>query len=202
MSALALAVRPSERRYDGVVDSGTTVLDEQIAASFVQGDESALKTLYDATSRLVYSFCRRSLDPDTAADVTQEIYVAAWRSRQRYRPEAGTITGWLMGIARFKVIDALRSAGRRPTVGDSTVAEMGSPEPGIDDIAQRMLVTEALAQLPDRSRQMVELAFWSDMTHAQIAEQTGVALGTVKSDIRRGLDRLRRHLEGFDASGS
>ncbi len=183
--------------------SSTETLDESVAAAFAAGEQAALKSLYDSTSRLVYSFCRRSLGAEAAADVTQEVYVSAWQSRARYRPDSGTLTGWLMGIARFKTIDALRAQGRRPQTADGEEPEeLGSDEESIEAMGQRMLVAEALDQLPERARQAVELAFWSDMTHAQISEQTGVPLGTVKSDIRRGLERLREHLEGFDASGS
>jgi RNA polymerase sigma-70 factor (ECF subfamily) len=196
-----LLERPA--RYDAPVESPGTTLDETVADAFSAGDEAALRSLYDATSRLVYSFCRRSLGADLAADVTQEIYIAAWRSRHRYRPEQGSLTGWLMGIARFKTIDALRAAGRRPLTADGEEPEdRGSEESRISDVAQRMLVADALAQLPERARQMVELAFYDELTHAEIAERTGVPLGTVKSDIRRGLERLRSYLEGFDASGS
>jgi RNA polymerase sigma-70 factor (ECF subfamily) len=196
-----LLERPA--RYDAPVESPGTTLDETVVDAFSAGDEAALRSLYDATSRLVYSFCRRSLGADLAADVTQEIYIAAWRSRHRYRPEQGSLTGWLMGIARFKTIDALRAAGRRPLTAEGEEPEdRGSEESRISDVAQRMLVADALAQLPERARQMVELAFYDELTHTEIAERTGVPLGTVKSDIRRGLERLRSYLEGFDASGS
>jgi RNA polymerase sigma-70 factor (ECF subfamily) len=200
----ATLIRPEAvHRYDAPVDSPGTALDESVAAAFAAGDETALRSLYDATSRLVYSFCRRSLGADLAADVTQEIYVAAWRSRDRFRPEQGSLTGWLMGIARFKTIDALRAAGRRPLVADGEEPEdRGSEEVRITDVAQRMLIADALAQLPERAKQMVELAFYEELTHTEISERTGVPLGTVKSDIRRGLERLRSYLEGFDASGS
>jgi len=190
-------------RYAAVVDQSPTLLEESVVAGFAAGDEAALKDLYDATSRLVFSYCRRSLGTDGAADATQEVYVAAWRSRDRYRPEKGSLTGWLMGIARFKVIDALRASGRRPEVADHAEPEdQGRVAEGIEATAQRMLVADALDQLGERARQMVELAFYDDLTHTEISERTGVPLGTVKSDIRRGLDRLRRHLEGFDASES
>lgn len=189
--------------YSAPVDHQAIALDDTVVDGFMAGDEAALAELYDATSRLVFSFCRRSVGHDHAADVTQEVYVAAWRSRDRYRPDLGSITGWVMGIARFKSIDALRKLGRRPLEDElAEPGDQGSPAEGIESMAQRMLVAEALTQLPERPRRMVELAFYDDLTHAEISERTGVPLGTVKSDIRRGLERLRRHLEGFDASGS
>jgi RNA polymerase sigma-70 factor (ECF subfamily) len=203
MSAALLSDDAPRTRYSRTVPVAEESIDTAVVAAFVNGDQAALKAVYDETSRLVYSYCRRSLGNDAAADVTQEVYVAAWRSRERYRPESGTLTGWLMGIARFKTIDALRASGRRPrTDSDGEPEDMGSPEEGIEEMGQRMLVAEALRQLPERSRRAVELAFWSDMTHSQISEETGIPLGTVKSDIRRGLERLRQHLEGFDASES
>ncbi len=194
---------PPRSRYHPTVDLQANALDDALVAAFVAGDERSLKQIYDATSRLVYSFCRRSVGADQAPDVTQEVYVAVWRSRERYRPESGTLTGWIMGIARYKTIDALRASGRRPKLDSSAEPEdHGMPAEDIEAMSQTMLVAEALEELPERARQAVELAFWSDLSHSEISERTGVPLGTVKSDIRRGLERLRKHLEGLDAGGS
>ncbi len=173
---------------------------------FAAGDPSALEAMYAEHGALVHSFCRRSLDPARAADATQDVFLAAWRSRERYRPEAGTLTGWLVGIARFKVIDILRADGRQPTLladpqaaaGGEQVFDRSVDEAAVTDIAERMLVAEALDELSDRAREMVRLSFFEDLTHAQIAERTDVPLGTVKSDIRRGLEQMRRHLGGLD----
>ena len=187
--------------YDHGVDRVSAASDDDVVAGFVDGDEQALRTVYDQHSRLVHSFCRRTVGHDRAADVTQEVFLAAWRSRDRFDPAQGSLAGWLMGIARFKAADALRSASRRPNVvGDEVDVDLRDQSADLDDLALRMLLAEALQRLPERSRQMVEMAFFGDMTHAQIAEATGQALGTVKSDIRRGLDRLRRHLEGYDGA--
>ncbi len=175
-----------------------------LSLRFAAGDPTALEAMYAEHGALVHSFCRRSLDPARAADATQDVFLAAWRSRERYRPEAGTLAGWLVGIACFKVIDILRSDGRQPTlvadpqVGGEQVFDRSVDESAVTDIAERMLVAEALDGLSDRAREMVRLSFFEDLTHAQIAERTEVPLGTVKSDIRLGLDQMRRHLEGLD----
>ncbi len=187
-------------RYLTTVDRATAPPDDPVAAAFAGGDEAALRQLYDAHGRLVHSYCRRVVGADQAADVTQEVFLAAWRSRERYDPTQGTITGWLMGIARFKSIDATRARARRPEISDDQTPEASVDETSADDLALRMLLTEALQHLPERARQMVELAFFEDLTHTEIAERTNQPLGTVKSDIRRGLERLRRNLEGFDAA--
>lgn len=164
----------------------------------------ALEAMYRQHARLVQAYCRRVLGASRAADATQEVFLAAWRSRDRYRPEVGTMAGWLLGIARFKAIDILRAEGRQPSLaavsenGLSRDAERSLESDDLTSIGERMLVAEALAGLSDRAREMVRLSFFEDLTHAEIAERTKVPLGTVKSDIRRGLEQMRRHLGGFD----
>ncbi len=173
----------------------------EATARFASGEDRALDALYTAHRSLVYSYCGRTLDAARAADATQEVFLAAWRSRERYRPDAGTLAGWLLGIARFKVMDALRTEGRQPSPAREPYASTSDPvfEPGdVTSIGERMLVAEAMTALPERAREMVRLAFFEDLTHAQIAERCDVPLGTVKSDIRRGLEQMRRHLGGFD----
>ena len=95
-------------------------LEDPCIAAFINGEESALKEIYNRHGSLVFSFCTRSLGAVRAADATQEVFLAAWKSRARYRPEAGSLPAWLMGIARFKVIDILRSDGRKPVSIDMT----------------------------------------------------------------------------------
>ena len=173
--------------------------DATLEARFCSGDESAMEAVYRKHGSLVYSLCRRTLGPERAADVTQEVFFAAWKSRQRFNPESGSLTGWLVGIARFKIIDLYRVEQRNPLAPESAQAiDVGVESAGVEQIAQRMVIAEALESLPERSRRLVEHAFFDDLTHSQIAERYGLPLGTVKSDIRRGLERLRRHLEGFD----
>jgi len=194
-----------------------SVADPAVVA-FMAGDQAALKHIYDQHGSLVFSFCRRSLSPERAADATQEVFLAAWRSRDRYRAESGTVPGWLLGIARYKVIDILRVDGRsaqpldvsqsRDLASSDSTGQSGAvtrplgagstDNSTINRTAERMLLTDAIAQLPERAQAMVRLAFFEDLTHAQISERCNVPLGTVKSDIRRSLERLRRQLEGFD----
>jgi RNA polymerase sigma-70 factor (ECF subfamily) len=179
----------------------TDLIEDPLVAGFLSGDEAALRDVYQEHGKLVYSFCRRTLGPERAADATQEVFFAAWKSRERYRPEAGSLAGWLLGIARYKVIDVYRVESRNPVAGEeSNRPEVGAEHETLEATAQRMLVAEALSQLPERQKKMVRLAFYQDMTHSQIAEQFDLPLGTVKSDIRRGLEKLRRHLEGFDVA--
>jgi len=193
-----LSIVETEHRTDPPADPPGA--DGLLIAEFLSGSEVGLRAVYDAHQRLVYSFCRRSLTPERAADATQETFLGAWRSRERFDPTRGSLAGWLLGIARFKVIDIMRLTTRLAESASDDRAEHGVDDEDLGRVAEHMLVARALEELPPRTRQLVRLAFYDDLTHAQIAEQCQLPLGTVKSDIRRGLIRLRRHMEGFDAA--
>jgi len=168
-----------------------------LEADFALGAEHVLKAAYDNYGSFVYSLCRRSVDDAAAADITQEVFIAAWRNRHRYDTQRGGLGSWLAGITRNKIIDHFRAAGREDRRVDKAKSELRPSEPtqqDIDAIAQRMLLADAMDDLPTRSRDVISLAFFDDLTHVEIAERTGIPLGTVKSDIRRGLERLRHGL--------
>ncbi len=194
---------PAERSSTAIRESEALEALADIERAFCTGAPDALRAAYDEVGSLVYSFCVRTVGAELAADVTQEVFISAWRSRERFDPDRGSLTAWLMGIAKFRCVDALRSQGRRPAPADVDLLDRSAPvatddEPGIARVADRMLLAEGLAGLPQRTRVCVELAFYDQLTHGEIAEFTGHPLGTVKSDIRRGLARLRRHLEHRD----
>jgi RNA polymerase sigma factor (sigma-70 family) len=168
---------------------------DEVDAAFVNGDESALRKAYDRHGKVIYSFCRRSIPADRAMDVTQEVFVSAWRARDRFDPAKGTLGGWLMGIAKNRLIDNIRSEQRHADRRDDTEVVELPASTDVDRVGDQMIVASVLQQLPARSRQVVELAYFDDLTHIQIAERTGLPLGTVKSDIRRALSRMRSQLE-------
>lgn len=185
--------------------TGVAMVDRQLYSTmddvemrFHRGDEDALADVYDQHSSLVYSYCRRQLGAEAARDLTQEVFVAAWRARHRFDPEKGSIRAWLMGITKNKIIDLFRKRGRRPQIADGAEIEHSSDEIDsvqVEQIADRMVLATALDELPDRARSVVELSFYEQLTHPEIAERTGLPLGTVKSDIRRSLIKMRRQLE-------
>ncbi len=171
---------------------------DDVEVRFHRGDERALAEIYDQHSSLIYSYCRRQLGAEAARDITQEVFVAAWRARHRFDPEKGSIRAWLMGITKNKIIDLFRKRGRRPLIADGAEVEQSSDETDsvhVEQIADRMILASALDELPDRARSVIELSFYQQLTHPEIAERTGLPLGTVKSDIRRSLIKLRRQLE-------
>lgn len=176
---------------------------DDVEQEFAAGNEESLRRAYDAHSSLIYNYCRRA-NPAQAADLTQEIFLAAWRAHDRFDPARAPLAAWLMGIAKNKVIDSYRRQGRRPQVVDSfdsatsrAPADVRSSAE-LDRMADRMLLAEAISGLPERAQMLVRMAFFEDLTHQEISERSGLPLGTVKSDIRRGLARLRRHMERAD----
>ena len=169
-----------------------------LARRFASGDESALREVYDRFGGLVYTLCRRSVDEATAADLTQEAFVAAWRNRHRYDAERGGLAPWLTGITRNKIIDHFRSTERETRRVERVKANMPASGGEVEDVSLRMLLVDAVDTLPERARTIVRMAFFDELTHVEIAAQTGVPLGTVKSDIRRSLERLRHGLAYSD----
>ena len=193
--------RRANLRYREVVraePASREAADDAVAARWAAGDDAALRLAYEQFGTLIFTFCSRALvDRGAAADCTQETFLSAWRSRDGYHPERGSLAGWLMGIARFKVLDAYRAAARVPIPREEAAGdEETAGDPYDEQLADRLLIAHALEALSPRARRVVELAFYSDLTQAEIVETTGLPLGTVKSDLRRGLQRLRSHLEG------
>jgi len=178
---------------------------DDVAARFAAGDESALREAYDAHGALVFAFCSRNLASRAdAEDATQQVFVAAWQGRDRFDAEKGSLPGWLLGIARHKVSDVVRASGRRDALVERQASAVGTGAAGAtagavgdspDAVLDRLVVAHALAALPDEQRRTLELAFYDDLTHTQIAQVLGLPLGTVKSHIRRGLGRLRASIE-------
>lgn len=169
--------------------------DDALASAFAAGRDDALEIAYQRYGSMIHGFCVKKIGATRAPDATQETFVAAWRTRERFDPERGSLAGWLMGIARFKALDEVRSRDRVERIDERAKVEV-TPEPDdASEIAEQLLVADALSRLADRPREVVELAFFSELTHAEIAQKTGYPLGTIKSDIRRALQRLRIDLE-------
>ncbi|ALV39034.1 RNA polymerase subunit sigma-24 [Streptomyces sp. CdTB01] len=176
--------------------------EDELARGLAEGDEYCLEAAYRRWSSLVHSLAWRSLgDAKEAEDVTQQVFLGVWRGRRAFRPERGTVGGWIVGITRRKIADALSARTRRL----ATVASVGSSSSSPDLSAEqpdaaldRVLVLDELARLPAPQQRVLRLAFYEDLTQTQIAERTGWPLGTVKSHARRGLHQLRRRLQEED----
>lgn len=180
----------------------TTTDDQHALDRMRRGDEGGLAELYDRHGRFVYALAVRIVrDRGDAEDVTQEVFVQAWTHAERFDAGRGQVVAWLMNIARARAIDLLRRRRVRPQPAtDGAPMETTDLTPGQDvqlDWSRRAeAVQQAMASLPLLQRLAVELAFFEGLTHAEIAEQLQVPLGTIKTRVRQGLLKLRDSLAG------
>jgi RNA polymerase sigma-70 factor (ECF subfamily) len=171
--------------------------DAELLEKVQRGDESAMASLFDRYSRIVYSVALRVLRESSAAeDVMQEIFMQVWRSPNSFVAARGSLGGWLAVVARNRSIDALRR--KRPTDQVEEIA-LASPVNVADEAERNVMMERARAGivlLPAEQRKTLEMAFFDGLTHTEIAELTGDPLGTVKTRIRSALLTLRK---GFQA---
>ncbi len=167
-----------------------------LARAFRAGDERALRFVYDRYGSLVYGIAFATLRTRSdAEDVTQATFVSAWKGRETYDPGYGSMKAWLIGIVRRRAVDQIRVNDRHRLTEEAVKDLDDEPEPGVDRVVDRLVIADALARLPDPQRNVLTLAFFDDLTHTQIAARTGLPLGTVKSNLRRGLIALRQRGE-------
>jgi RNA polymerase sigma-70 factor (ECF subfamily) len=167
--------------------------DAALIARMRAGDKSAMGSLYDRYSRVVYGVALRVLGNTTAAeDVVQEVFLQLWRNPRSFDADRGRLAPWLAVIARNRAIDHLR---KRPPEDDISELPIATGLDLEDDTALSLAVEKvrgAMAQLPPEQRKALEMAFFEGMTHTEIAGKTGDPLGTIKTRIRTGLLALRK----------
>lgn len=174
-----------------------TWADDAVARAFAAGDEVALAEAYRRWAPFVHTLALRALrDDDDAQDVTQQVFVSAWRGRHGFDPARSPLRAWLTGITRNAIADVYERHGRDRRNEAAVAATTGrDPEPETAQLAERLTVADELTRLGEPQRTIMALAFWEDLTHDQISDRLGLPLGTVKSHIRRSLLRLRDRLE-------
>jgi RNA polymerase sigma-70 factor (ECF subfamily) len=186
-------------------ETGHTELDdEELMQRLAYRDLWAFRALYDRYGSLVYSAALRVLrDPQVAEDMVQEIFLRIWRKPDSYVAERGRFATWLTSVTRNRAVDEIRSRGRRFRYETASPEEQERELPGPDtnDPAltaehadQRRLILAALAQIPAEQRQIIELAYFGGLTQQEIADRLCQPLGTVKTRIRLGMQKLRAAL--------
>jgi RNA polymerase sigma-70 factor (ECF subfamily) len=175
-----------------------------LVARAAKGDQTALATLYDETSALVYGLALRILrDQFAAEDVTIDVYAQVYRQVSSYDANRGTPSAWLVTLTRSRAIDRLRQEAQRREREESLEAATrmpsltAGPEENSATTERRRLVQRALALLTPEQRQIIELAYYSGLSHSEIAATLEQPLGTVKTRIRTGLMLLRENLRSF-----
>jgi RNA polymerase sigma-70 factor (ECF subfamily) len=170
--------------------------------SLLGGDQQAMASLFDRYSGIVYSVALRVLkDSGQAEDVMQDIFIQIWKNPGSFVSGRGSLGAWLAVVARNRAIDCLRR--RRPTDSVEDVVLASSTDLAAE--SERNVLMEQvrlhLHQLPPEQRKSVEMAYFEGLSHSEISEKTGDALGTVKTRIRLGLISLRKAMHGKDRPG-
>jgi RNA polymerase sigma-70 factor (ECF subfamily) len=171
--------------------------DADLLVRVAEHDREAFELLYRRYVRSVFGLALRRLrDRHRAEDAVQETFAAVWRSARSYRPERGPAAPWLYAVARNAVVDRQRARYEPPSeVPDNASGELG-PADRAESSFVRWRVHRALEELPEKEREVVELAYWSELSQSEIAEYLHIPLGTVKTRTRSALARLARVLEG------
>ena len=179
--------------------------DDTLMRLIAQHRSEALGVLYDRYGRLVYSVSYQATShAELAEEVTQDTFLRVWQSAARFDPRQGRLVPWLTRIARNRAIDHYRRQQARLEGHSDYLEEMPmfdlsdddqDVEAGVEASQQRRVIREALRQLPEEQRSVLALAYFRGLTHEQIASQLNQPLGTVKTRLRLGMQKLRRSLQ-------
>lgn len=180
-------------------DRGDSANDQELMGRVQAAEDvAAFGSLYDRHAtrayRIAWSVCG---DAHRAEEAVQDGFLSIWRSRKRYRAERGSFQAWSMTLIRHAAIDTLRRerAARRPRLVDqkTDAPDLAAPSPQDRVVAgdRADALRMALTQLPAAQAEVIQLAFFGELTHSEIADQLALPMGTVKGRMRLGLERLR-----------
>jgi RNA polymerase sigma-70 factor (ECF subfamily) len=182
-------------------DAWCAALVERVAG----GDSRALEHLYDRYARPAYSLARRVTgDPAFAEEAVQEVFLAVWRSPERFQAQRGGFASWLLAAVHHKAVDAVRreESVRRRALAlqavkglDASDAPAGQPEDAVEERLRGERVRRALKDLPETQREALTLAYYGGYTQREIASLTSTPLGTVKTRMHRAMHNLRAALD-------
>jgi RNA polymerase sigma-70 factor, ECF subfamily len=179
--------------------------DCSLIQQIVNQNRAALSALYDRYARVVYSVAYRSLNSvEESEEVVMDVFAKIWTTAASYDSTKARVDTWIFMMARSRVLDRLRSKQRRGKV-TTAITVFDTPTTTTDAsldleiVERRQVVLTALASLPAEQRQVLELAYYQGWSQREIAEHTGTALGTVKTRIRLGLEKLRSIPQLLDA---
>ncbi len=176
---------------------GSAVDDETLVGMILSRDEHALRSLYERYSRRLYNLALRITgDAHSAEEIMQDAFQSVWLRAAQFRPSAGSVQAWLSGIVRHRAIDEVRSRWHRARQTEVSIDALpdiqAAMERGWEHFAVlRADMRAAIATLPFKQRQVIELAFFVGLTSPEIALRLDEPVGTIKSRLRLGLDRLR-----------
>jgi len=176
--------------------------DAELMRRVADGSEESLGLLYRRFARLIVGLASQTLDRAAAEDIVQDVFLAVWRNAATFDPERGSVRAWILQIAHFRLLNELRRRSRQPELETDpeghVLASLPARDPGPAEAAaaehRRATLQSAVDDLPPPQRQAIRLAFLHDLTHEQVAAELGLPLGTAKTRIRAGLQKLRGRL--------
>jgi RNA polymerase sigma-70 factor (ECF subfamily) len=173
-----------------------------LVRSIAGGDQLALHALYERTHRIVFTLMMRIIkSPETAEELTLDVFHDVWRRASTYDPANGSVVGWIMNQARSRAIDRLRYEQRKKRIGTETGPSQNGnasedPQTALHIDEQSRLLRRGLDILKPDEREAIETAFFSELSYHEVAARLNQPLGTIKSRIRSGLRKLRSALAG------
>jgi RNA polymerase sigma-70 factor (ECF subfamily) len=189
----------------------TLMIDPNLLARVLKGDQQAFSQLYDHSSTLLFTLALRILgNREEAVELLQDVYWEVWRKVSRYDVGRGTPVAWLITLTKSRAIDRLRARASRGYQATNSLearaaAEVADPGPSPyetqGDQELRAAIEAAVAGLPQAQQQAIELAFYEGLSHAEIASRLNQPLGTVKTRIKLGMSRLRDSLQQWGNHG-
>lgn len=182
--------------------------DEDLLKNIASGEKDALGELYDRYGRLVYSLALNSVgDQSVAEEITQEVFLRVWEKAHTYQSQKAQVNTWITRITRYRSIDVLRKRGARQEDQQVRWSELSpsemvnvdgrNPEWEAERSIQGRQAKEAIASLPPEQQQVLALAYFQGLSHQQIADTMAIPLGTVKTRIRLGMQKLRQHFQKY-----
>lgn len=170
----------------------------RLLSATAQGDRLAFEQLYQHTAGKLYAISLQMLRRrDWAEDAVQEAFVRIWHNAGEYQQEKGNVLTWMTSIVRYRALDMLRAVKSRRE-SDAEVEEVEderTPEKELYAERDRVLIDRCMDLLDEQQRHVIQLAYFRGFTHAEVCDHTGSPLGSVKTWIRRGLERLKRCIE-------
>src|SRR5881628_1253630 len=171
--------------------------DAELMRRVADGSEESLGLLYRRFARLIVGLASQTLDRAAAEDIVQDVFLAVWRNAATFDPERGSARAWILQIAHYRLLNELRRRSRQPEIEADpeghVLASLPARDPGPAAAAEhrRATLQSAVDELPSPQRAAIRLAFLDDLTHEQVAAELGLPLGTAKTRIRAGLQKLR-----------
>lgn len=193
-------------RYPGAVDY-QALEDHHLISRVASSDKDALETLYGRYSAPVYSLAMHMLRHEALAEeATQEVFLNIWLKAGSFKPERGEPRSWVMSVAHHKIVDLIRARRRAVAVTEpadyDVLAQIPANQASTEEQVQRNLdrerILDALRQLPDPQREVILLAYFEGYSQSEMAERLDQPLGTIKTRVRLGMQKLRTVLEGYD----